>query len=190
MNQQKDKKSKELKKHVAIIHCTNTLSLMQRKISNALLYHAFPNLLINEEHEITIKQLCNIIGYNGYNYDAIKAALKQLIATIIEWNITDENGEEDWSASAILASVQLKSANCKYSYSPRLRQLLSNPKMYGKINLAIQARFSSSYGLALYENCVRFIRLPYTKWFDLDTFRKIMGVHKNKYEIFRDFKRY
>jgi hypothetical protein len=143
---------KELKKHVAIIHCANTFSLLQRKLSNALLYHAYPQLLLKEEHEISIRQLCNIIDYSGNNYAVIKQALKQLIATVIEWNVIDETGEEDWSASAILASVRLKGATCYYAYSKRLCQLLANPSMYAKINLAVQARFNSSYGLALYEN--------------------------------------
>ena len=53
----------ELKKHAATIHCSNTLSLLQRKISNALLYHAYKELMLKEEHEISVKQLCNLIAY-------------------------------------------------------------------------------------------------------------------------------
>ena len=40
---------KELKKHAATIHCSNTLSLLQRKISNALLYHAYKELMLKED---------------------------------------------------------------------------------------------------------------------------------------------
>lgn len=180
----------EVKKHVATIHCSNTLSLLQRKISNALLYHAYPELLNTEEHEITVKQLCNIIGYSGNNHAVIKEALKGLISTIIEWNMIDNlTGEEDWSASAILASVRIKGSRCTYAYSPRMRELLYSPSMYGKINLIVQARFKSNYGLALYENCVRYKGLPHTRWFDLDGFRKLMGVADETYLIFRDFKK-
>ena len=57
----------ELKKHAATIHCSNTLSLLQRKISNALLYHAYQELLLKEEHEISIRQLCHLIEYSGNN---------------------------------------------------------------------------------------------------------------------------
>jgi len=180
----------ELKKHVATIHSSNPLSLLQRKISNALLYHAYPELLQKEEHEITIKQLCNIIGYNGNNHSVIKEALKGLISCIIEWNMLDEKtGEEDWTASAIIASANIKGSRCNYSYSPRMRKLLHSPTMYGKINLIVQSKFRSSYGLALYENCVRYKNLPYTKWFELSLFRSLMGVPSDKYLIFRDFKK-
>jgi plasmid replication initiation protein len=187
-----EKKSNEheLKKHAATIHCSNTLSLLQRKISNALLYHAYKELMVKEEHEITIKQLCKLIGYQGNNHSVIKEGLKGLLSTVIEWNVvSDTTGLEDWTASSILASVSLRGPICLFAYSPRMKQLLHSPSMFGKINLFIQSRFKSSYGLALYENCIRYRGLPYTKWFEMDVFRKLMGVPDGKYTIFRDFKR-
>lgn len=190
MGQLIKKNYSEVKKHVGAIHCSNTLSLLQRKISNALLYHAYPELSSKDEHTITIKQLCNIIGYSGNNHAVIKQALKDLISCVIEWNVVDEvTGEEDWTASAIIASAHIKGSNCSYAYSPRMRALLHSPSMYGKINLIIQSKFRSNYGLALYENCVRYKGLPYTKWFELEMFRKLMGVPVDKYEVFRDFKK-
>ena len=180
----------EIKKHAATIHCSNTLSLLQRKISNALLYHAYKELMSQEEHEINIKQLCNLISYSGNNHAAIKDALKGLLSTVIEWNlVNDTTGQEDWTASSILASVSLQGPTCLYAYSPRMKQLLHSPSMFGKINLFIQSRFKSSYGLALYENCIRYRGLAHTKWFEMDLFRKLMGVPSNKYTVFRDFKR-
>lgn len=181
---------KEIKKHAATIHCSNTLSLLQRKITNALLYHAYKELMLKDEHEITVKQLCRLIGYQGNNHSAIKDAFKGLLSTVIEWNlINDETGTENWSASSIIASVSLEGPLCYYAYSPRMKQLLHSPSMFGKIDLVIQSRFRSSYGLALYENCIRYRGLPNTKWFDMELFKKLMGVPAGKYTIFRDFKR-
>src|SRR5258708_30060869 len=92
--------NRELKKHAATIHCSNSLSLLQRKITNALLYHAYPELMLKEEHEITVKQLCKLIGYQGNNHAVIKEALKELLSTVIEWNlINDKTGLEDWTSS-------------------------------------------------------------------------------------------
>src|SRR3990167_5706163 len=154
---EKPESRRELKKHAATIHCSNSLSLLQRKISNALLYHAYKELMVREEHEITVKQLCRLIGYNGNNHSVIKDALKELISTVIEWNVvSDVTGNENWTASSILASVSLEGQLCYYAYSPRMKQLLHTPSMFGKIDLVIQSRFRSSYGLALYENCSRY----------------------------------
>jgi len=190
MGEEKTIGSHELKKHVATIHCSNTLTLLQRKITNALLYHAYKELLLKEEHEITVKQLCQLISYHGNNHSVIKQALKGLLSTVIEWNVVDDvMGVEDWTASSILASVSLRGPLCTYAYSPRMKRLLHSPSMFGKINLLVQAKFKSNYGLALYENCIRYRGLPFTKWFDVDMFRKLMGVPTGKYTVFRDFKR-
>ncbi len=181
-----------LKKHVGSIHCSNTLSLLQRKISNVLLYHAYNELLEKEEHEIAVKTLCGLIGYSSHDYDTIKKALKALISTVLEWNLlgdTKTSGSEDWNASSILSSVGIRGGICTYSYSNRLKKLLYMPEVYGRINITVQARFKSNYALALYENCIRYQNLPATRWFALATFRKLMGVPDTKYAIFRDFKR-
>src|SRR3990167_10718387 len=117
VGQPKKEKKSELKKHAATIHCSNTLTLLQRKVSNALLYHAYHELMQKEEHEITVKQLCRLIGYQGHNHAAIKEALRGLITTIIEWNlISDETGTENWTASSIIASVSLQGPLCYYAY--------------------------------------------------------------------------
>lgn len=185
-----DQDKKELNKHVSIIHCSNSLSLLQRKISNVLLFHAYRLLLEQEEHKISIKELCNYLGYRGGNQDAIKQALKVLISTVIEWDLTEDSSkEENWTASSILASVNIKGPICTYSYSSHMKKLLYNPSMYGKINLFIQSSFTSSYGLALYENCIRYKNLSQTKVFSMELFRKLMGVPNDKYLIFRDFKK-
>lgn len=187
---EKSSKQRELKKHAATIHCSNTLSLLQRKVSNALLFHAYKELMQKEEHEITIKQLCKLIGYHGHNHAVIREALKELISTVIEWNlINDVTGAENWTASSIIASVSLEGPMCYYAYSPRMKQLLHSPSMFGKIDLVIQSKFRSSYGLALYENCIRYRGLPHTKWFEMDLFKKLMGVPAGIYDVFRDFKR-
>ncbi len=181
-----------LKKHAAAIHATNPPLLLQRKIFNVLLSHAKDSLLTEEEHFIKISDIASSIGYNGNNYNSIKNSLRGLVRFYVEWNIINDdaiNKEECWVASTFLAGVRIKEGICYYSYSPQLKKFLHTPSIYGRINLTTQAKFSSMYGLALYENCVRYQSLPATRWFDLEEFRKLMGTPPEKYIIFRDFKR-
>jgi hypothetical protein len=91
-----------VKKHVAAIHCSNKLSLLQRKISNALLYHAFPVLRKELTHEIQIDQLKRLLGLNTRNHKVIKEALTKLISTVLEWNLCGDDLSdvdlEGWNA--------------------------------------------------------------------------------------------
>jgi plasmid replication initiation protein len=187
------KKHVELKKHVATIHSTNKLSLLQRKISNALLFNAYDELLEKDEHQVHIGELCRIIGYNSNDHKIIKRALVELLSTVLEWNLVDGeklDGNEKgiWNASSIIADASIEGAICIYSYSNKMKKLLYHPELYGRLNMAVQAKFQSSYGLALYENCIRYQNIGQTPWFDLLQFRKLMGIEEGKYKIFRDFK--
>lgn len=188
----KERRNLVLKKHVGAIQCSNKISLVQRKISNALLYNAYDKLDVDEVHTIQIPELCKLIGFKSNDQKLIKDGLKKLLSTVLEWNVVEEGEgapKESWSASSILASVSIDSSICRYSYSVELKKLLYMPSMYGKLDLAVQAQFSSTYALALYENCVRYQGVGQTKWFDVELFRKLMGVEPTKYKLFRDFRK-
>lgn len=181
----------ELKKHVAVIHSNSKISLLQRKISNALLFHAYDDLLTKDEHQIQVSTLTKLIGYDSHDHKRIKQSLMDLLATVVEWNIVDgdkidKNGT--WNASSIISDASISGSLCSYSYSNKMRNLLHHPSVYGRLNMQVQALFQSSYGLALYENCNRYQDIGQTPWFELDKFRKLMGVDDDKYKIFRDFK--
>lgn len=185
------RKNLELKKHVAAIHSSNKLSLLQRKIANALLFNAYDELLEKDEHMIHIATLCQLIGYDSNDYKTIKRSLVNLLATVIEWNLVDGDKldtEGIWNASSIIADASINGPFCTYSYSNKMKGLLYRPEMYGRLNMLVQAQFQSNYGLALYENCIRFQNIKRTPWFDIAKFRKLMGVEDGKYKIFRDFK--
>ena len=64
-----------------------------------------------------------------------------------------------------------------------MKELLHRPEMYGRLNMLVQAKFQSTYGLALYENCIRYQNIDKTPWFDILQFRKLMGIEENKYKI-------
>lgn len=181
----------ELKKHVNAIHCSNNLTLVQRKLFNALLFNAYPELPHKPRFQISARELCKLIGYNSNDYGKLKKALLGLITIAIEWNVIDcESGKEKkWKASSILSAAELADGICIYEYSHIMKELLFQPEIYGRIDVKLMSQFKSGYGLALYENCVRYQGLPQTPWFPLDIFRKLMGVFDDKYNAFKDFKK-
>lgn len=188
-----------LKKHVGLIHCENKLTLIQRKICNILLFNALDTINDKEIHEISLRQLCSLVGYNSNDSKLIKDSIKNLISIVMEWNLlednkflNEENYPEDvisWNASSLLAGASIKKGVLYYSYSPQIKSVLSSLEIYGRINLFVQAKFNSTYSLVLYENCVRFKTIKKTAWFPISLFRSLMGVSADKYPSFKEFKR-
>ncbi|WP_323039175.1 replication initiation protein [Gemmobacter sp.] len=170
-----------VKKHVAAIHVSGKLSLLQRKLSNVLLLNAYDTLTSQNRHQIDARTLCLMIGYNSNDIDTLKAALRGLAETVAEWDMLDAEGQQEWGVSALLAYAKLKGGVCEYAYSPALAEKLHDPKVFALINLNIQRRFTSGHALALYENCYRFVRTGSTGWWTLDLFRRLMGVADSPY---------
>ncbi|SHH78903.1 Initiator Replication protein [Cognatishimia maritima] len=170
-----------VKKNVAAIHISGKLSLLQRKLSNVLLLNAYDSLTSAQSHSIDARTLAMMVGYNSNDFDTLRASLRALAETVAEWDMLDEDGKQEWGVSSLLSFAKLKNGICEYAYSPALAQKLHDPKIYALINVHIQKNFSSGHGLALYENCYRFVRTGSTGWWSLDTFRKLMGVDGSSY---------
>lgn len=175
-----------VKKSVAAIHIGGKLTLLQRKLSNVLLLNAYDALLSNQVHRIDARTLCLMIGYNSNDIDSLRDALRGLAETVAEWDMLDEKGRQEWGVSALLAHARLRDGVCDYAYSPALAEKLHDPRVFALINLDIQRRFTSGHGLALYENCYRFVRTGSTGWWPLEVFRRLMGVDDSDY--YRSFK--
>lgn len=178
---------KHVKKHVGAIHINGKLTLLQRKIANVLLLNAYEELLVKEKHQIAIKTLAEIIGFDSNDHQLIKNALETLAKTIIKWNILDKDGVEEWGVSSMLAHAHIKYGICNYSYSIALREKLYNPEIYARINLDIQKRFASGYALTLYENCLRYRNVGITGWITLEMWRELLGIEDGQYSFFKDF---
>lgn len=170
-----------VKKNVAAIHIGGKLTLLQRKLSNVLLLNAYDTLLSQATHRIDARTLAAMIGYNSNDIDSLRDALRGLAETVAEWDMLDDKGRQEWGVSALLAHARLRDGVCDYAYSPALAEKLHDPRVFALINLDIQRRFTSGHGLALYENCYRFVRTGSTGWWPLEVFRRLMGVDDSDY---------
>ena len=175
-----------VKKHVAAIHVSGKLTLLQRKLSNVLLLNAYDTLTQASSFRMDARTLCMLVGYNSNDFDTLKASLRGLAETVAEWDMLDEAGRQEWGVSSLLSYAKLKGGVCEYAYSPALAEKLADPKVFALINLNIQRRFTSGHALAPYENCYRFHRTGSTGWWPLETFRRLMGVEDSSYyEVYK-----
>lgn len=180
----------EVKKHVAAIHTSGELGLVERKLVNILLLNAYDELATARQHRLPTKMLMAMLGWTESDDTVgLKKSLLQIVTTPVEFDLM-ETGDSPtkktrWTATALLASADLEDGFCVYEYSTRLAEELADPDVYAIINVGIQRQFKSGYALTLYENCVRFRRTESTGWMTVEIFRKLMGATSPTYDDFR-----
>ena len=175
----------QLKKHVAAIHTSGELSLLERKTANVLLLNAYDALLTRRTHTLPVKHLCAMLGWDeSNNIERLQDTLRQLASTPIEFNMM-EDGKNVWRVMSILSFGEIRDGTCSYRYDEYLAERLYDPEIYATINIGVQRRFEGGYALTLYENCIRYKEVGSTGWWELDRFRRIMGAEAGLYEDFR-----
>lgn len=177
--------NKQVKKHVATIHTSGELSLLERKMVNVLLLNAYDRLLTRRTHTIPVKHLCAMLGWDeSNNVDRLQEVLRKLSSTSIEFNMM-EDGKEVWRVMSMISYGEIADGVCTYRYDEYLAERLYDPEIYATINIGIQRRFEGSYALTLYENCLRYKAVGSTGWWELEKFRRIMGADAILYDDFR-----
>lgn len=179
-----------VKKNVSVIHINAKLSLIQRKLVNALLYNAYDHLLSQDTHSLNVTLLSEMIGFDSRNLAHLKTALTGLVETSIQWDVLEDNGSSSWEVATLLSFARIRDGVCSYRYDKGLSEKLYHPDIYSKINLSVVRDMRSAHALVLYENCYRFIELGHTAWWDLDTFRKLMAIEDvPSYQQFKSLNR-
>lgn len=183
----------ELIKHSAAIQISNTLTLLQRKISNVCLMRAYPRLMRDEVHRIPLSELKAALGYRGHNDDKIKDAFRVLNMTQIEWNLFGKDKKHRWGVSTLLAQAELLDGNvCEYAYAPKLRAFYAHPAVYARLNLSVQNSFKSKHAIALWEYLVDALgakRARATVRIALSELRRLLALGGDEYTEFKALRR-
>lgn len=181
--------SERVKKHVAAIHTSGILSLLERKMVNVLLLNAYDALLTRRTHTLPIRHLCAMLGWDeSNNIERLQDVLRKLASTPVEFNMM-EDGKEVWRVMSMLSYGEIKDGTCTYRYDEYLAERFYDPEIYAMINIGIQRRFEGSYALTLYENCLRYKVVGSTGWWELNRFKKIVGATASMYDEFKYLKR-
>lgn len=179
----------QMKKHVAAIHTSGDLSLLERKMANVLLLNAYDSLLTRRTHKLPTKHLCVMLGWDeSNNIERLQDALRKLASISIEFNMM-EDGKEAWRVMSMISFGEIRDGMCTYRYDEYLAERLFDPEVYATINIGMQRRFEGGYALTLYENCLRYKEVGSTGWLDLERFRRIMGATRSSYDEFKYLKR-
>lgn len=170
-----------LRKSAGAIQIWNSISLLQRKTFSVLLVNAYedlPNFGV-VRHEIPLRVLAYLAGFNSNNTQYLKDALTGFITQALQWNIQRADGRDGWAVSAALASARIEEGVVYYAFSPELRMRLYDPEVYAQLDLAVLREFKSTYGIALYENCKLFASAGETPDFSPNDLRGLLGAGDN-----------
>lgn len=180
----------DLKKHVAVVHCSGTLSLLERKVFNVLLMQAFDDLLTKQEHTITMAALAALANFDSNNTKVLKDAIRALTTTGVEFDLLDGLGVKDrWAFSGLIAGAEIRRGKVTYGFYPLFAREMHRPEVYARVNLLIVRQFRSAFSLNLYENTTRFRGIGTTGWWDIATARKLIGAQASYYDDFFELSR-
>ena len=175
------------------IQIQSKITHLQRRAWNVLLANAYDELPNTDIHRISVAELVQSLGFNSRDYDHLKETLKALVDCTVEWNILGKDKKGEWGVAALLASAKIKNGICTYGFAPHLRYQLYNPRIYTKLNLRLQNRFTSRYALILWEVCFDYFDIARnegeTLFIPLETFRELMGLEKEEYPLFKELNR-
>lgn len=190
MVEQINPKPLQLKKPVQIIHMdSSNIKHIQKKLLNLALWNYYKKGNLDDEIQtIELRVLHKYLRYQKSHNDYILKELKNLAVLMVEWNLL-EDGKARVGFTTLLAGAEIvDNGILEYSFSPQLRKILKDRDIYQNLNLTLSTLFDSKYSANLYENCVRFVEIGNTGWWEISLFRKLLGVKANQYADFKRLK--
>jgi len=171
------------------IQIQGNITHLQRRAWNVLLANAYDELPNKEMHRVSVVELAEKLGFNSRNQEHLKDMLKALTECIVEWNTLGKDRKQVWGVASLLASAEIEKGICTYAFAPHLRLKLYNPRVYAKLNLRLQNRFSDRHALILWELCFDYFDSARdegeTPFIPLEKFRELMGVVDDVYPAFK-----
>ncbi|RKU14137.1 initiator RepB protein [Candidatus Poribacteria bacterium] len=171
------------------IQIQSKITHLQRRAWNVLLANAYNDLPNTDIYSVSVAELSRKLGFNSHNEDYLKETLEALVDCTVKWNILGKDNKQEWGVASLLASAKIKDGICTYGFAPHLRQKLHNPRIYTKLNLRLQNRFTSRYALILWEVCFDYFDTDRdqgeTPFIPLETFKTLMGLEETDYPVYK-----
>lgn len=183
---------KILRKHVSIIHSNSDVTVLQRKIINALLHEAAKGKykstqgLVAVDFCMPLSNVAKAIHFNSNNTKYLKEAIDNLALLTVSWNLLKDKAPDNISFLNLRflhgSPTFYQNGTFAFSFHKFFMDLLNNPAIYGSIDLDIQSWFESKYSHSLYENSTRLVNLQQKyRFIEIDVFKRLLGVNDASY---------
>jgi hypothetical protein len=150
---------------IAIRPKRGRLTLLSRRIYNALLYHAQRQGVDQPVYRLALADLIGDARFNSNNTELLKSHLRDMQATTIEWS-TSGKSERKWTSTQLIGTVTIEEPGrgrpcfITWGYPDEIRERLVKPRQYTRVMLEISAQMRSYAGAVLYEIGARYQTSP------------------------------
>ncbi len=156
-------------------------TLLDRKIFNLLLWHAYRNLKTQAVHKISMDELRQLVGIGS---EGSTERLKDSLERLWRQNIAVDYKDEETGAKHTLRCHHLSFDMCSmqngyldYAFDPLLLEYISNPKVYSLLSWVTAVKFKSLHSLKLYELMkMVFGRFSQVKTFTVEEFHDFLEL--------------
>lgn len=183
------------KKAVEVVHSKPKALMgnLERKMANAWMKRA-----VQREPDpdgfwsIGLKELAVDVGFTSNNSEHLKDVARTLMTIVYEWDVVSTQARSAlWKASVLFPDVEIKTGVIRFQIGHQLREHIRNPEIFALIDMNVIRKFQRTSSTALYENCVRFVRVGRTPEFPWETFRDMLlgeGSGEGTYSQYKYFK--
>nr|WP_176666322.1 replication initiation protein [Variovorax sp. SG517] len=150
---------------IAIRPKRGRLTLLSRRIYNALLYHSQRQGVDEPVYKLALSELIGDARFNSNNTELLKSHLRDMQATTIEWS-TSGTGLKRWVSSQLLGTVTIEEqgrgrpCTITWRYPEEIRERLVKPLQYTRVLLEISGQMRSYPAAVLYEIGARYLSSP------------------------------
>lgn len=150
---------------IAIRPKRGRLTLLARRIYNALLYHSQRQGVDEPVYRLALSELIGDARFNSNNTELLKSHLRDMQATTIEWS-TSAAGKSRWVSSQLLGTVTIEEQGrgrptiVSWRYPEEIKERLVRPHQYTRVLLEISGQMRSYSAAVLYEIGARYLTSP------------------------------
>lgn len=172
----------------------NTVKLTEVQIKTwlAMLYIA-RNSFREECHTVSVTELNELSGYGKKDLKYLKEAMTTFCQTVVGFNTL---GKSKQSYGGVITSL-LAGADfdknpgyVEFAFSPMLKRVAENSKMFSNLSLALVRNMETKSGLALYRVLNDYRGIYMTPEIPIKTLRELLGVDEGEYPGFKDFNKW
>ena len=148
---------------LAITKASQAITLVGRKVYNALLWHAQQDPTARK-FSMPLMTVSRQIEFQSRNYEVLKQACRSLSSALVEWESPAVDEVAKWSVAPMLAGVDIinfrGSLFIEWSFGHNLQEELLDPRRFAEIRLESIAQLRTVAAVQLYEICVRYKSNP------------------------------